>query len=122
MARLDAAARARAVVFVPDAFTEHFDPQVLLDAVAVARLLGLSPFIAPPLVNGKALHVHGYLGRFEKTARRTAAAIDRLAQAGVPLVGIDPSMTLTFRSEYSGTGMKARVLLPLGLMLPRGAV
>lgn len=112
LARLDAAARARAVVFVPDAFTEHFDPQVLLDAVAVARLLGLSPFIAPPLVNGKALHVHGYLGRFEKTARRTAAAIDRLAQAGVPLVGIDPSMTLTFRSEYSGTGMKARVLLP----------
>ncbi|KQV33546.1 MULTISPECIES: FAD-binding and (Fe-S)-binding domain-containing protein [unclassified Rhizobium] len=112
LSRLDAAARARAVVFVPDAFTEHFDPQVLLDAVAVARLLGLSPFIAPPLVNGKALHVHGYLGRFEKTARRTAAAIDRLAEAGVPLVGIDPSMTLTFRSEYSGTGMKTRVLLP----------
>jgi Fe-S oxidoreductase len=56
--------------------------------------------------------VHGYLGAFEKTARRTAAIIDRLAEAGVPLVGIDPSMTLAFRSEYSGTGMKARVLLP----------
>ncbi|PPJ49497.1 FAD-binding oxidoreductase [Rhizobium sp. KAs_5_22] len=112
LARLDTAERARAVVFVPDAFTEHFDPHVLLDAVGVARLLGLIPFIAPPLVNGKALHVHGYLAAFEKTARRTAATIDSLAEAGVPLVGIDPSMTLVFRSEYSGTGMRSRVLLP----------
>lgn len=112
LARLSERERAKAVIFVPDAFTEHFDPQVLLDAVEVARLLGLAPLIAPPLVNGKALHVHGYLGAFEKVARRTAAAIDGLAEAGVPLVGIDPSMTLTFRSEYSGTGMKGRVLLP----------
>lgn len=112
LAHLDTAARSRAVVFVPDAFTEHFDPQVLLDAVEVARLLGLSPFVAPPLVNGKALHVHGYLGAFQKTARRTAAALDRLAKTGVPLVGIDPSMTLTFRSEYSSVGIQARVLLP----------
>lgn len=111
LARLDAA-RDKAVIFVPDAFTEHFDPQVLLDAVEVARMLGLSPLVAPPLVNGKALHVHGYLGAFEKTARRTAAAIDRLAETGVPLVGIDPSMTLAFRSEYSGTGLQGRVLLP----------
>lgn len=110
--RLDAAARARAVVFVPDAFTEFFEPQVLLDAVAVARLLGLSPLVAPALRNGKALHVHGYLRAFERTARRTAAALDRLAEAGVPLVGIDPSMTLAFRGEYAGTGMRARILLP----------
>lgn len=112
LARLDAAALANTIVFVPDAFTEHFDPQVLLDAVEVARLLGFSPFIAPPLVNGKALHVHGYLGAFERTARRTAAALDRLAQAGASLVGIDPSMTLAFRSEYAGTGLRARILLP----------
>ncbi|MCP8894939.1 FAD-binding oxidoreductase [Shinella daejeonensis] len=112
LARLDAAARENAIVFVPDAFTEHFDPQVLLDAVEVARLLGYSPFITPPLVNGKALHVHGYLGAFGKAARRTAAALDRIAQTGVTLVGIDPSMTLAFRSEYAGTGLQARVLLP----------
>ncbi|MFD1329219.1 D-2-hydroxyglutarate dehydrogenase YdiJ [Mycoplana ramosa] len=112
LGRLDPAARSRAVVFVPDAFTEHFDPQVLVDAVDVARLLGLSPFVAQPVVNGKALHVHGYLDAFQKTARRTAAVLDRLAKTGVPLVGIDPSMTLTFRSEYSSVGIQARVLLP----------
>ncbi|MCQ4630309.1 FAD-binding oxidoreductase [Shinella sp. CPCC 100929] len=113
LARLTPAQRADAVIFVPDAFTEHFDRQVLLDAVAVARRLGMHPFLAPPLLNGKALHVHGYLGAFHRTARRTARKLDRLAETGIPLVGLDPSMTLAFRSEYAGAAaMRARVLLP----------
>ena len=112
LARLDSAARAKTIVFVPDAFTEHFDPQVLLDAVEVARLLGFAPFVAPSLVNGKALHVHGYLDAFEKAARRTGATLNQLAQTGATLVGLDPSMTLAFRSEYADTGLQARILLP----------
>ncbi|WP_439615666.1 D-2-hydroxyglutarate dehydrogenase YdiJ [Shinella sp.] len=113
LARLDSAERADAVIFVPDAFTEHFDPQLLLDAVVVARCLGMHPFLAPPLLNGKALHVHGYLGAFQRTARRTAQHLDRLAETGIPLVGLDPSMTLAFRSEYAGAAaLRARVLLP----------
>lgn len=112
LARLDEAEKARAVLFVPDAFTEHFDPQVLFDAVEVARLLGLHPYLSPPLINGKALHVHGYLSAFEKVARRTAGRLDKLAATGIPLVGIDPSMTLAFRSEYTGIAMRARVQLP----------
>ncbi|MCF3642647.1 FAD-binding oxidoreductase [Rhizobium sp. TRM95111] len=112
LADLSGGERADAVIFVPDAFTEHFDPQVLLDAVDVAVRLGLRTFIAPPLANGKALHVHGYLRTFERTAQRTAGRLDRLAEAGIPLVGIDPSMTLTYRGEYAGTRMRARILLP----------
>ncbi|MBB4191892.1 FAD/FMN-containing dehydrogenase/Fe-S oxidoreductase [Rhizobium aethiopicum] len=93
-------ARARAVIFIPDAFTAHFDPKVVVAAIEVARKLGLSPLIAPPLTNGKALHVHGYLDRFEKAAVATSRSLDRLAKTGVPLVGLDPSMTLAYRSEY----------------------
>ncbi len=112
IARLSASEREQAVVFVADAFTEHFDPQVLLDAIDVARLLGFHPFIAPPLVNGKALHVHGYLGAFERTAQETANRLDRIAGTGVALVGLDPSMTFAYRSEYAGTRMQARIQLP----------
>ncbi|MCR6497537.1 FAD-binding oxidoreductase [Shinella sp. CPCC 101442] len=112
LARLGEAERANAVIFVPDAFTEHFDPQVLLDAVEVARRLGLRPFVSPPFLNGKALHVHGYLGAFERTARRTAERLDKLAETNIPLVGLDPSMTLAYRGEYAGTRMRARVQLP----------
>ena len=104
-----------AVVFVPDAFTAHFNPQLVLDAVELARALGFTPFVAPPHVNGKALHVHGYLGAFEKAAAATTHSLRALAQTGATLVGIDPSMTLAFRSEYAKAVPQARdlhVLLP----------
>ncbi len=93
--------RARVVVFVPDSFTGHFDPTVGVAAVEVARLLGVRPLLAPARANGKALHVHGYVDRFERTARRAAGLLAQIAATGVPLVGLDPSMTLTFRSEYA---------------------
>ncbi|ANL31563.1 FAD/FMN-containing dehydrogenase protein (plasmid) [Rhizobium phaseoli] len=103
--------RQQSVVFVADAFTAYFDPDVALAAIGLARKMGLTPFLAASHVNGKALHVHGYLGRFEAAANRTARYLQRLDETGVALVGLDPSMTLAFRSEYKGL-LKATVLLP----------
>ncbi|TGQ94543.1 FAD-binding oxidoreductase [Mesorhizobium sp. M8A.F.Ca.ET.208.01.1.1] len=106
---------ARTVVFVPDVFTSYFDPDVALAAISLARKLGYEPLLAAPHINGKALHVHGYLARFEKAARETSAYLQGLADLGVTLVGIDPSMTLAFRSEYSalpGKPLGADVALP----------
>jgi Fe-S oxidoreductase len=104
-------AREQSVIFVADAFTAYFDPEVALAAIGLARKMGLSPFLAASHVNGKALHVHGYLGRFEAAAGRTASYLQRLDDTGVALVGLDPSMTLAFRSEYKGM-LKASILLP----------
>ncbi|MFB0690326.1 FAD-binding and (Fe-S)-binding domain-containing protein [Agrobacterium pusense] len=106
---------SRTVIFVPDVFTAHFDPDVVLAAIRLARKLGYEPMLAAPHVNGKALHVHGYLARFEKAAGETAAYLQRLADLGVALVGLDPSMTLAFRSEYRalrGAPLKTDVALP----------
>jgi Fe-S oxidoreductase len=103
--------REQSVIFVADAFTAYFDPEVALAAIGLARKMGLSPFLAASHVNGKALHVHGYLGRFEAAAGRTAHYLQQLDDAGVALVGLDPSMTLAFRSEYKGM-LKANILLP----------
>jgi len=112
LARLSAQERDEAVIFVPDAFTEHFDPQVLSAAIDIAVLLGFRPFLAPSLNNGKALHVLGYLRAFERVADRTARQLDRMADTGIALVGIDPSMTLAYSSEYAALRLRARVLLP----------
>lgn len=113
--RLSTEERHRAVIFVPDAFTTHFEPKVVVAAIALARKMGLIPMLAPPHVNGKALHVHGYLARFSAAAVRSARLLHDLAQSGVPLVGLDPSMTLAYRSEYRsvpGCGRAPPVLLP----------
>lgn len=101
LARLTEAERGRAVVLVQDAFTTHYETQLVLDALDLMRLLGFRPWLAPFRPNGKALHVHGFLGNFERVARANAGMLRDLAACGVDLVGVDPSMTLTYRAEYA---------------------
>jgi len=114
LAALSEQEKARSVVLVQDAFTRHFEPQLILDAVELLLDLGIKPFVAPLRPNGKALHVHGYLGAFERNAARTAQALGALSRSGVPLVGLDPSMTLCYRQEYPaalGASQAPKVLL-----------
>lgn len=97
---LTPAEHARSVVIVQDAFTTHYDPAVVQDFCELLQRLGFRPWLAPLQANGKPQHVLGFLARFERTARRNAARLRELEATGVPLVGIDPSMTLTYRAEY----------------------
>lgn len=97
---LTAEQKAKAVILVQDSFTTFFDTQLLLDVIDLLRALGFTPYLAALKPNGKAQHVHGYLKGFTRTARKTSLYLNGFAESGVPLVGLDPSMTLTYRSEY----------------------
>ena len=103
------AERGRSVVVVQDAFTTHFEAELVADLCALLVELGFRPWLAPYRPNGKPLHVHGFLARFARTARESAAGLQVLAETGVALVGLDPSMTLTYRSEYAGVLPPAEV-------------
>ncbi|WP_075879675.1 D-2-hydroxyglutarate dehydrogenase YdiJ [Vreelandella massiliensis] len=92
--------RAQSVILVQDAFTTHFEAQVVIDIVELLSRLGLRVFVMPFSANGKPLHVQGFLGAFERTAVKQAKRLRTLARFDVPLVGIDPAMTLTYRQEY----------------------
>ena len=85
-----------------DAFTSYYETPLLLDLLDLIQALGFRPWLAPYRPNGKPLHVHGFLGAFERIAAANAAMLQDLAATGVELVGLDPSMTLTYRSEYAG--------------------
>ena len=100
LASLSEAERARSVVVVQDAFTSHFEAPVVAALCALLTELGFRPWLAPYRPNGKPAHVHGFLARFRGIAAANAAMLRALAATGVPLVGVDPSMTLTYRSEY----------------------
>ena len=50
--------------------------------------------------NGKPLHVHGFLGWFKRLGESNAKKLRQIEALGVPMIGIDPSMTMTYRSEY----------------------
>jgi Fe-S oxidoreductase len=105
---LDGTERARSVVIVQDAFTSYYETPLLLDLLDLVQALGFRAWLAPYRPNGKALHVHGFLGAFERLASANAAMLQDLAATGVELVGLDPSMTLTYRSEYAGALGKSR--------------
>ncbi|WP_243658603.1 (Fe-S)-binding protein [Paraburkholderia sp. BL9I2N2] len=102
IAAVEAQAR-RAVIVVQDAFTSHFETGLVLDTLRLLDRLGFHPLLAPFLPGGKPLHVHGFLGRFHRTAEKNATMLKRLESTGIPLIGIDPAMTLIYRSEYKET-------------------
>ncbi|MCE0733310.1 FAD-binding oxidoreductase [Halomonas sp. G15] len=94
------AQKARSVVIVQDAFTSYFEARLVMDIVELLSRLEFRVFVAPYSPNGKPLNVQGFLGAFEHTAAKQAERLGMLAESGVPLVGIDPAMTLTYRQEY----------------------
>ncbi|MDT8879883.1 FAD-binding and (Fe-S)-binding domain-containing protein [Halomonas saccharevitans] len=92
--------KARSVVIVQDAFTSHFEARLVMDIVELLSRLDVRVFVAPFSPNGKPLDVQGFQGAFARTAEKQARRLRTLAEFGVPLVGIDPAMTLTYRQEY----------------------
>ncbi|WP_296076884.1 FAD-binding and (Fe-S)-binding domain-containing protein [uncultured Agrobacterium sp.] len=100
LASMSVEEKKRSVVVVQDAFTSFYETRLVLDTLDLLKGLGFNPLLSVYRPNGKPLHVHGFLKQFEATARYQAALLSNYAALGIPLVGIDPSMTLTFRSEY----------------------
>ncbi|WP_027283111.1 D-2-hydroxyglutarate dehydrogenase YdiJ [Roseomonas gilardii] len=116
---LDEAERARSVVLVQDAFTSFNETPLVLDVLDLLAAIGARPWVSPYRPNGKPLHVHGFLGAFARTAAANAAMLRALAETGVPLVGIDPSMTLTYRNDYKEMGEAVPPVLLLQEWLAR---
>lgn len=88
------------VIIVQDAFTRYFETSVFLDMLALIVKLGMIPCILPYMANGKPLHVHGFLDQFEQKRQQNIQLLQRAAAFNVPLIGIDPAMTLVYRQEY----------------------
>ncbi len=92
--------KASAVIIVQDAFTRYFETDFVLDSLQLLRQLGFTPLVSPFFPNGKPLHVHGFRKAFKQTAKDTSHKLNHLASTGIPLVGLEPSMTLAYRGEY----------------------
>ena len=79
--------------------------------------MNLSVYVAPFHPNGKPLHVKGFLTKFRSVAERNTKWLTHVGGAGIPIVGLDPSIVLTYRDEY------LRILgqkdLPFKVQLPQ---
>jgi FAD/FMN-containing dehydrogenase/Fe-S oxidoreductase len=90
----------KVVCIVQDAFTSFYDAEVVLAVYDLLTKLGFHVYVLPFYENGKAAHVKGFLPYFQKKAAHATAFYNKIAHLQVPLIGIDPSMTLVYRDEY----------------------
>ncbi|MBR9866487.1 MAG: FAD-binding oxidoreductase [Oceanospirillales bacterium] len=105
--------REHSVIIVQDAFTCFFETQLVLDIIDLLRKTGFNVLIAPFKPNGKPLHVHGFKAAFNKAADANTQMLQALATSGISMVGVDPSMTLTYRQEYVDDGIRQQIRVEL---------
>ena len=94
------AENCQTVLVVQDPFTTFYDAKVVADFVAFIQKLGFKPVVLPYKPTGKAQHIKGFLSKFAKTAKNQADFLNRIAKLGLPMVAIDPALTLLYRDEY----------------------
>lgn len=100
LTQLNEEQKVHTVIIAQDAFTRYFETSLIIDIVKVLKKLGFNAVLAPYKPNGKPLHVHGFLSQFKKAAKANVDMLRKYRELGFSIIGLDPSMTLTYRSEY----------------------
>jgi FAD/FMN-containing dehydrogenase/Fe-S oxidoreductase len=93
--------RENSVILLQDAFTSFYESQLFLDTYDFLRRLGYTVYVPPFFASGKPLHVKGFLKQFQAIAQKNANWLAQLGSLDIPLVGIEPSIVLIYRDEYS---------------------
>jgi FAD/FMN-containing dehydrogenase/Fe-S oxidoreductase len=92
---------SRSVVLFPDTFTNYTEPEIGRAAVRLLEAAGYDVLVPRRLVCcGRPLISKGLLGRARNLARQQLEWLVPYAEAGLPIVGLEPSCILTFRDEY----------------------
>jgi FAD/FMN-containing dehydrogenase/Fe-S oxidoreductase len=93
---------SRTVLFWPDTFTNHFDPDVGLAAIAELEAAGFRVELPQGHVCcGRPLYDYGFLTLARRYLERTLAAFRDEIRAGIPIVGVEPSCVAVFRDELT---------------------
>jgi FAD/FMN-containing dehydrogenase/Fe-S oxidoreductase len=88
------------VVLFVDSFTEHFRPEVGIAAVRVLEDAGYAVRLTPSgLCCGLTWITTGQLDTAKRLVAQTVAALLPQVEAGVPVVGLEPSCTAVLRSD-----------------------
>jgi FAD/FMN-containing dehydrogenase/Fe-S oxidoreductase len=88
------------VVLFPDTFNNFFRPETAQAAVEVLEELGYQVRIPPRILCcGRPLYAEGMLDRAKGLLRQIMDVLGPDAEAGTPIVGLEPACVATFRDE-----------------------
>jgi FAD/FMN-containing dehydrogenase/Fe-S oxidoreductase len=88
------------VMLWPDTFNNYFHPEVARATVEVLEAVGYQVIIpAQTLCCGRPLYDHGMLTTARRLLKDILTALEPHINAGIPLVGLEPSCVAVFRDE-----------------------
>jgi len=85
------------IYLLRDAYTNYFHSENLQSAYEILTKLGFDVEFTKVFENGKPLHSKGFLNGFRKVIAKN---ISYLSSLNGILIGVDPSVTLSYRDEY----------------------
>ena len=90
------------VILWPDTFNNYFHPETAIAAVEVLEATG-HQIVVPhqSLCCGRPLYDYGFLGQAEQLLRTILDTLHPYIEAGIPLVGLEPSCVAVFRDELT---------------------
>jgi FAD/FMN-containing dehydrogenase/Fe-S oxidoreductase len=90
----------REVLFFTDTFTNFFEPEAAIAAIAVLESAGFRVSIAPTYICcGRPLYDQGMLDEARQRLVEMMRVLGPYVERDVPIVGIEPGCILTFRDE-----------------------
>ncbi|WP_298626123.1 FAD-binding and (Fe-S)-binding domain-containing protein [uncultured Legionella sp.] len=90
----------RSVVFIQDWITSFYDAELVVKTCLLVRALGYEIYVMPWFENGKSLYLQGKLEAFAEVANKNSLMLEQVTRHDLPMIGLDPAMTLTYRYEY----------------------
>jgi Fe-S oxidoreductase len=88
------------VILWPDTFNNHFHPDTAIAAVEVLEAVGYRVTVPEiDLCCGRPLYDYGWLDAAQRLLRQILTALQSEIEAGVPIVGLEPSCVAVFRDE-----------------------
>ncbi len=88
------------VILWPDTFNNHFHPETAIAAVEVLEAAGYQVMVPQQaLCCGRPLYDYGFLDQAEQLLHQILETLRPQIEAGIPLIGLEPSCVAVFRDE-----------------------
>lgn len=88
------------VILWPDTFNNYLKPETAIAAVEVLEAAGYQVIVPQQtLCCGRPLYDYGFLDQAKHLLRQTLDALGPQIEAGIPVVGLEPSCAAVFRDE-----------------------
>ncbi|MDR9418269.1 FAD-binding and (Fe-S)-binding domain-containing protein [Gracilimonas sp.] len=88
------------VLLFPDLFTNYNEPEIGMDAVKVLEKMGYEVMISKSMETGRPQLSKGFLEEAKVITKKVIAELKETVEAGIPVVGLEPSEILTMRDEF----------------------